>query len=151
MSDTLNPLPKEVVTRNYFAPLRTTVMDTDTSGTEAMPHEGTVPGRTGTLPPTVVTSATKVIQLQKQLNGTVKHNFEFRSTRNGTRIFTKTMADFSTVRYYLETNNLAYFTFYLKSLKPINAVIRHLPPNTPAEDMSEGLVNLVLTLLASSR
>jgi hypothetical protein len=39
MSDALNTLDNEVVTRNYFAPLRTAGMDTDTSGTEAMPHE----------------------------------------------------------------------------------------------------------------
>jgi hypothetical protein len=57
-SDALNPLPKEVVTRNYFAPLRTAEMDTDASGTEAMPHEGAAPVKTGRPPPIVLTSAT---------------------------------------------------------------------------------------------
>jgi hypothetical protein len=52
------------------------------------------------------------------------------------------MADFSAFKYYLEKNNLAYFTFYLKSLKPIKAVMRHLPLNTSAEDISDGLVSL---------
>jgi hypothetical protein len=37
-SDALNTFAKEVVARNYFAPLRTADMDTDTSGTETMPN-----------------------------------------------------------------------------------------------------------------
>jgi hypothetical protein len=52
------------------------------------------------------------------------------------------MADFSAFKSYLENNNLAYFTYYPKYLKPIKAVIRHLPLNTPAEDISDGLVSL---------
>lgn len=52
------------------------------------------------------------------------------------------MAYFSTVKFYAGNNNLAYFTFYPKSLKPIKAVIRHLTLNTPAEDISDGLVRL---------
>jgi hypothetical protein len=107
-----------------------------------MPHEEAVPGNTGRPPPIVLTSATNLIHVQKQLKGLVKDNFEFRSTRNGTRIITKTMADFLAFRSYLEKNNLAYFTFYPKSLKPIKAVMRHLPLNTPAEDISDGLVSL---------
>lgn len=57
--DALNALPKEVVT-----PLRTTNLDTNTSGTEAMPHEEAVPGKSGTPPPIVP-------KLQKQLKDVV--------------------------------------------------------------------------------
>jgi hypothetical protein len=32
--------------------------------------------------------------------------------------------------------------FYAKSKKPMKAVIRHLSHNTPAEDISDGLVSL---------
>jgi hypothetical protein len=142
ISDALNTLAKGVVTRNYFALLRTADMDTDTSGTESMPHEGAAPGKTGRPPPIVLTSATNLIHLQKQLKGVLKDNSEFPSTRNGTRINTKTMADFSAFKSHLENNNLAYFTFYPKSLKPIKAVICHLPLNTPAEDISDGLARL---------
>jgi hypothetical protein len=88
-SDALNTLPKKVVTRNYFTPLRITVMYTDTSSTEVMPH-----GKTGKPPLIVLTSATDPIQLRKQLKGVVKDSFEFRSTRNGTEVITKTMAEF---------------------------------------------------------
>jgi hypothetical protein len=52
------------------------------------------------------------------------------------------MADFSATRTYFETHNLPYFTFSPQSEKPIKAVIRHLPLNTPAEDISEGLVDI---------
>jgi hypothetical protein len=72
----------------------------------------------------------------------VKDNFEFRSNRNGTRVITNTMAGFSAFKFYLENNNLAYFAIYPKFLKPIKAVIRHLPLNTPAEVISDGLVSL---------
>jgi hypothetical protein len=47
----------------------------------------------------------------------------------------KDIADF-------QDNNLAYFTFYPKSQKPMKAVTRHLPLNTSAEDISDGLVSL---------
>jgi hypothetical protein len=80
----------------------------------------------------------------------VKENFEFRSTRKETRVFTKTMANFSAVRSHLENHNLAYSTFYPEFKKPIEDVINHLPQNTLAEDISDGLVNWVLTYLASS-
>jgi hypothetical protein len=43
---------------------------------------------------------------------------------------------------HYNTNNLSYYTLYPKSQKPIKAVIRHLPQNTPAEDMHDGLVDL---------
>jgi hypothetical protein len=90
----------------------------------------------------VLTSTINPIQLQKQLIGVLKDNFDFRSTKNGTRAITKTMADFSAVKSYLENNNLVYFTFYPKSPKPKKTVIRHLPVNMPAEDISDGLVSV---------
>jgi hypothetical protein len=49
------------------------------------------------------------------------------------------MVDYQAVKNYFNTQSLPYFTFFPKSLKPIKAVIRHLPHNTPAEDMAEGL------------
>jgi hypothetical protein len=52
------------------------------------------------------------------------------------------MADFEVVKSHLSTNKLSYFTFSSKSQKPIKAVIRHLPQNTAAEDISDGLVTL---------
>jgi hypothetical protein len=148
MSDALNTLAKEVVTRNYFAPLRAANMDTDTSGTDAMPHEEAVSGKTVRPPPIVLTSAANLIQLQKQLKSLVKNNFEFHNTRNGTTIITKTMADFQHSNPTYKKNSLAYFTFYPKSLKPIKAVIRHDPLNTPAEDISDGLVSLGVDVIS---
>jgi hypothetical protein len=68
----------------------------------------------------------------------VKGNFEFRNTRNGTRVITRGMVDFLAVKSHFEKNNLSYFTFYPKSEKPIKAAIHHLPQNTPAEDICVG-------------
>jgi hypothetical protein len=52
------------------------------------------------------------------------------------------MVDFQSDKSHFDTNNLSYYTFYLKSEKPTKAVIYHLPHNTPAEGISDGLVSL---------
>jgi hypothetical protein len=72
----------------------------------------------------------------------VKGEYEFRNARNGTSILTKEMADYSAMKSYLEKNNLQYFTFSPNSEEPIKAVIRHHPPDTPAEDISNSLQDL---------
>jgi hypothetical protein len=52
------------------------------------------------------------------------------------------MADNSLKKSYLEKSNLHYFTFSQNSENPIKAVIRHLPPDTPVEDISSILEDL---------
>jgi hypothetical protein len=70
----------------------------------------------------------------------VKEYFVFRNTRNGTRVITRGMANFLAIKSHFEENNLPFFTFYNKSEKPIKVVIRHLPQNTPVEEICDGLV-----------
>jgi hypothetical protein len=81
----------------------------------------------------------------------VKGNFEFRSTRNGTRVITRSMADFQSVKSHFEDNNVSYYSFYPRSEKPMKAVILHLPHNTLAKDISDGLLSLGFHITASSR
>jgi hypothetical protein len=57
------------------------------------------------------------------------------------------MGDYSAMKSYLEKNNIHYFTFSPNSGKPIKAVIRHLPPGTPAEDISNGLENSAFNVI----
>jgi hypothetical protein len=45
------------------------------------------------------------------------------------------------MKSHLEKNNLQYYTFSPNSEKPIKAVIRHLPPDMPAETISNSLEN----------
>jgi hypothetical protein len=92
-------------------------------------------------PPIVLSFQVNLTQLQRQLKGLLKGNFEYRSTRNGTRVGAKEMAYFSTIRSHFKSSNLPYFT-YPKSQRPIKAVIRYLPFTTPAEDISDGFVDL---------
>jgi hypothetical protein len=40
-----------------------------------------------------------------------KGEYDFQNARNGTRIITKEMADYSAMKSYLEKNNFHYFTF----------------------------------------
>jgi hypothetical protein len=112
------------------------------AGAEATANEETVPDKTGRPPPIILTSQANLIQLQKQLKNVVKGDFEFRSTRNGTRVVTKGMAVFEAVKSHFSNNSISHYSFFPKSQKPIKAVIRHLPSNTPAKDISEGLENL---------
>jgi hypothetical protein len=71
----------------------------------------------------------------------VSENFEFRSTRNGTSVITRSIADFQSVKSHFNSQNLSYYSFFPKSEKPLKTVIPHLPHNTPAEDISDGLVS----------
>jgi hypothetical protein len=58
------------------------------------------------------------------------------------------MVDFQTIKSHLEETNLSFFTFYPKAEKPIKAVIRQLPQNTPASDICDGLVSLGFHLIS---
>jgi hypothetical protein len=93
-------------------------MDTEASDTEESPQEEAIPGKTGRPPPIVITTTVNLLQLQELINSVVKESFEFRNTRNRTRVITNTLGDFAAVKSYLETHNLHYFTFYPKSLNP---------------------------------
>jgi hypothetical protein len=72
----------------------------------------------------------------------MSENFEIHSTRNGTRVITRGMADFQSVKFHFDSQNISYYSFFPKAVKTIRAVIRHLPQNTPAEDISDGLTSL---------
>jgi hypothetical protein len=90
-------------------------MDMDSANTEASTREATAPAKIGRPPPIVLTFAVNLIQLQKQLKGVVSENIEFRSTRNGTRVITRSMADFQSVKSHFNSQNLSYYSFFPKS------------------------------------
>jgi hypothetical protein len=69
------------MTRKVVAPVRTTDADTETTGTEK--------ARQGRRLPIVMTSTINIIQLKSDLSEHIKGEYEFRNTRNGTRIITK--------------------------------------------------------------
>jgi hypothetical protein len=123
-------------------------MDTESPVTEEATEEPDgepqqkAPSQSSRPPPNVLTSTVNLIHLHKHLSGVVSDNFEFRSTRNGTRVVTKSLVDFHSIKSFFDTQHMTYFTFSPKSDKPIKAVIRHLPLNTPVEDISNGLVDL---------
>jgi hypothetical protein len=70
-------LPKEIVTCNFFAPLTTTKMGTDTTDAENTHPEQEAPSKTGRPSPIVMTSTTNLIQLQMDLNDHIKGGYEF--------------------------------------------------------------------------
>jgi hypothetical protein len=87
----------ELPTRNFSAPL-STEMEIEDNKEEFNNREQEEPtNQVGSAPPIILTSGTNLIQLQKHLRGIVKGRFEFRSTKNGTRVVTKEMGDFSAI------------------------------------------------------
>jgi hypothetical protein len=58
------------------------------------------------------------------------------------------MSDFKSVKSNFDSQNLSYYSFFSASEKPIKAVIRHLPHNTSAEDISDGLVSRVFKVVS---
>jgi hypothetical protein len=75
-----------VLTRNFFAPLRTIDIDTDTTGAENTLPEQEASRKPCRPPPIVMTSTTNLIGLQRDLKVHGKGGYEFRNTRNGTPI-----------------------------------------------------------------
>jgi hypothetical protein len=100
-------------------------MDTDSSGAEATALQDAVPGTAGRPPPIILTSTTNLIQLQRQQNNVAKDDFGFLNIKNGNRVIKKNMTDFEAVKSYFVTNNLSYYSFFPKFLKPVKAVLRH--------------------------
>jgi hypothetical protein len=128
--------------KNFFAPLRTANMPADASATEpSSAREKVIPAKADRPPPIILTSVTNLIQLQKQIKWVVKQASEFPNTKNRIHVISKDMVDFQAVKLHFESNNLSFYSFP-KSENPIKAVIHHLPINTPAEDMAEGLGDL---------
>jgi hypothetical protein len=60
-SATIDTIASVAATRNFFAPLRKTRMDTDSASTETNSEEEAVPGKAGRPPPIVLTSAVNLI------------------------------------------------------------------------------------------
>jgi hypothetical protein len=106
-------------------------MDTETTGTEKALPEQESPRNPGRPPPIVMTSTTNLIRLQKDLKDHVEGEYEFRNTRN------TELAGYSVMKFYLEKNNLQYFTFspnYRMSSKTAARSKRGQKPlNTEAE------------------
>jgi hypothetical protein len=103
-----NTPTNKVTIRNYLAPLRATTMDVDTTGAGVTTLEEKAPGKAGRTSPIILTSTVKLIQLQRQLKNVAKGAFVFRSTRNGTKVITKILADFDVAKSYLFNNNLSF-------------------------------------------
>jgi hypothetical protein len=62
-------------------------------------------------------------------------------------VLAKDLDDYTKISQHFE-QNLSYFTFYSKSEKPVKAVIRPLPSDTPAEDIANGLRSLGFTVIS---
>jgi hypothetical protein len=133
---------KALLTRNFFATVRTTDMDTETTGAQNALRVQEAPRKSGRPPPIMMTSNTNLIRLQTDLKDHVKGEYEFRNTRSRTRIIAKEMVDYSAMKPYLEQNDLRYFTISPNSEIPIKAAISRRPSDMLTENISSSLENL---------
>jgi hypothetical protein len=85
---------------------------------------------------------TTVLNLQGEIKAIAMGSFELRNTKNGTRVITREMADYLAIKSQLQKKKIPFYTFHPKSAKPIKAVIRYVPGNTPAEDIANELLAL---------
>jgi len=125
-----------VPTRKFFIPFRALEVDT-TAGdrAESEPHtqpQQAAPVGTGRPSPIILTSSINLLKFQGDLATIAKGSFEFRISRNGIRLVTKEMADYSVILPFLDELKLHYI-FHPKSEKPVKAVIRPLPGDTLAK------------------
>jgi len=63
-------------------------------------------------------------------------------------VVTKGIADYLTIKKHLEEKKIPNYTFHPKSVKPIKPVIRHLPGNTPAENIAKELQTIGFTAIS---
>jgi hypothetical protein len=131
--------PLVIPTRNFFAPLRTYGPDSEPL-TQQQPNP--VPKERGRSPPIILTASIN------ELKALLKSTLEFRSIRDGIKVVTKDMADYSALMRQLDAHEVPYYTLQPKSLKPVKAVIRQLPGDTPAEDISNELVAMGYSVIS---
>jgi hypothetical protein len=121
-------------------------VSTRADGAESEPHTQQqptpVPKTVGRPRPIIVTASINFLKFQGKFKPLMKNTFEFRTTRNGIKMVRKDMADYSALMSHLNASKIPYYTFHPKSPKPVKAVIRQLPGDTPAEDISNELVAL---------
>jgi hypothetical protein len=141
--------PTRIPTRNFFAPLRAMEVDTNTvagDGAESeLPtkqQQNPVPKGTERPPPIILITSVNLLKFRAEIKAIMKGSFEFRTSRNVISVVTREMTDYSAIMRHSDAQNLPYYTFHPKSTKPMKAVIRHLPGNTPAEDISNEWVAL---------
>jgi hypothetical protein len=88
------------------------------------------------------------LKFQAEIKVIISGTFEFHSTRNGIRVTAREIADYSVIMCHLDARNLSYYTYNPESLEPGNAMIRHLPGETPAKDISNELVTLSFSVIS---
>jgi hypothetical protein len=69
--------PKAVITRNFFSPLITTDMDTETTEAKITLPKQEAPRKTGRPPPIRMSYTTNLIRLQSDLKDHVKGKYKF--------------------------------------------------------------------------
>jgi hypothetical protein len=140
------------ITCNFFAPLRALEVDTDTTagdGADSGPltQQPELKG-VGRPPPTILTTAVSLLRFQGEKKTFMNGTFEFRTIRSGMKVVTSEMPGYSAIMRHLNDHNVLFYTSHPKSMKPMKAVIRQLPGDTPAEDKSNELMTMGFSVIS---
>jgi hypothetical protein len=84
----------------------------------------------------VLTSEANLSSLLREIKSVVNREFFFRNTATGNGITARSVLDYTAVQKFLDEKKLHYFTFYTKASKPVKTIIRYLPCNISAEDIT---------------
>jgi len=144
---TTAPKATATPTRNFFAPLRDLEMEEAVEAKDEEEGPGNPQGNGKERPPPIITAQLNLLSFQVEIKAIKKGSFEICNTKNETRVVTKEMADYLAIKRYLE-QKIPFYTFHPKSVKPIKAVIRHLPGSIPAEDIAKELQALGFSIIS---
>jgi hypothetical protein len=99
---------RTVATRNFYAPLRSGDMDTQSAREDVgvTDLEGAA-NFTGRPPPIVLTSAVNLIKTEKDIRSKVKGDFHLKTTWNGVRVVTREMADYVAIKRHFDHSQLS--------------------------------------------
>jgi hypothetical protein len=89
-----------------------------------------------------------LLNFQGEIKAITKGSFELQNVRNGTMVATREMTHYLVIKKHLEQKRVPHYTYHPKSEKPIKAVMRHLPGNTPAADIASELLAMDFTLIS---
>lgn len=100
-------------------------------------------------PPSIIlTTIINILTFQVDIKAIANGSFDVRDTSNGIRIMAREKADYSAIMSHLGAGKLPYYTYHPKILKNMKAVIRPLPGDTPAEDITNELMALGFTIIS---
>jgi hypothetical protein len=105
-------------TRNVFDPLRDLVTE-EAPETGIHEEDSEISQRFGKdrINSIIITTQINMLKFQGEIKSIAKGSFEFRNTKNGTRVIVREMAEYLAIKSQLEKKKILFYAFHHKTLK----------------------------------